>query len=103
MREVDLEEHLDNIIIEMTVRKPESKADAALNWFAKDLGDWHTVFTRYNRWSKKGRWQVIFEALSQEPDLEYLMVDGSIARVHQHGAPKKTLKKPKPLANPEGD
>jgi transposase len=66
-----------------------------------EFGHWHTVFTRYNRWSKKGQWQAIFEALCEDPDLEYLMVDGSIARVHQHGAPKKTLKSKKPLANPE--
>jgi len=69
----------------------------------KDLGNWHTIFTRYNRWSKKGRWQAIFDALSQEPDLEYLMVDGSIVRVHQHGAPKKTAKMSKASANPVGD
>lgn len=58
-----------------------------------ELGHWHTVYTRYNRWSKKGHWKAIFQALSEDPDLEYLMVDGSIARVHQHGAPKKTRKK----------
>jgi transposase len=68
----------------------------------KDFGNWHTVFTRYNRWSKKGHWQTIFESLSQDADFEYLMIDGSIARVHQHGAPKKTLKKRKLLENLEG-
>ncbi|MCP4937139.1 MAG: transposase, partial [bacterium] len=31
----------------------------------------------------------IFEVLSADKDLEYLMVDGSIIRVHQHGAPQK--------------
>ncbi len=55
-----------------------------------DLGNWHTVFTRYNRWSKKGHWQHIFEGLSKDADFEYLMIDGSITRVHQHGAPKKS-------------
>jgi transposase len=64
-----------------------------------DLGNWHTVFTRYNRWSQKGRWKIIFEVLSKDADFEYLMVDGSIARVHQHGAPKKTIKKRKRLEN----
>ena len=53
------------------------------------LGNWHTTFTRYNRWSKSGRWETIFMALSQDADFEYLMVDGSIVRVHQHGVPKK--------------
>ena len=56
----------------------------------EEFGHWHRVYVRYNRWSKKGVWEGIFEALSDDKDLEYLMVDGSIARVHQHGAPKKT-------------
>ena len=67
----------------------------------QDLGNWHTVFTRYNRWSKGGRWQAIFETLSKDADFEYVMVDGSITRVHQHGAPQKTLKNRSRLENPE--
>ena len=55
----------------------------------KEFGHWHRVYVRYNRWSKKGVWTRIFEALSMDRDLEYLMVDGSITRVHQHGAPPK--------------
>ncbi len=56
----------------------------------ENFGNWHRVYVRYNRWSAKGVWNRIFESLSDDPDLEYLMVDGSIVRVHQHGAPKKT-------------
>ncbi len=66
----------------------------------EDLGNWHTVFTRYNRWSKKGRWERLFGVLSEEADFEYLMIDGSIARVHQHGAPQKKPRKRKLLENP---
>lgn len=69
----------------------------------EELGHWHTVFTRYNRWSKKGRWASIFDVLSQGTDWEYLMIDGSIVRVHQHGAAKKTLRKQKRWGIPEAD
>ena len=55
-----------------------------------DFGHWHRVYVRYNRWSKKGVWERIFTTMSDDPDLEYVMVDGSIVRVHQHGAAKKT-------------
>ena len=55
-----------------------------------DFGHWHRVYVRYNRWSKKGIWERIFTTMSDDPDLEYVMVDGSIVRVHQHGAAKKT-------------
>ena len=59
--------------------------------------------SRYNRWSKSGRWEGIFTVLSQDADVEYLMVDGSIVRVHQHGAPKKQLRKRKRWASHEAD
>ena len=56
------------------------------------FGHWHRVYVRYNRWSHKGTWAKILAAVADDPDLEYLMVDGSIVSVHQHGAPKKTPK-----------
>lgn len=55
----------------------------------EEFGNWHRVYVRYNRWSHKGYWEKIFSQLSQDRDLEHLMVDGSITKVHQHGAPKK--------------
>ena len=69
----------------------------------EEFGHWHRVYVRYNRWSKKGVWEGIFEALSDDKDLEYLIVDGSIARVHQHGAPKKTHEMRNVSVSPEGD
>ena len=65
----------------------------------KEFGHWHRVYVRYNRWSEKGDWARIFEALSADRDMEYLMVDGSITRVHQHGAPQKKARQRKPLAS----
>ncbi|WNK19427.1 IS5 family transposase [Halomonas piscis] len=55
----------------------------------ESFGRWHTVYMRYNRWSRKGVWQRIFDTVADDPDLEQLMIDGSIVRVHQHGASKK--------------
>ena len=54
------------------------------------LGDWNSVFQRFNRGAKKGVWQQVFDAL-QDPDLEWLMFDATIVRaqVHAAGAPKK--------------
>ncbi len=66
-----------------------------------DFGHWHRVYVRYNRWSKKGVWERVFKAMADAPDLEYLMVDGSIVRVHQHGATKKTNKQTKLRASRE--
>ena len=58
-----------------------------------DFGHWHRMYVRYNRWSKKRIWERVFKTMADDPDLEYLMVDGSIVRVHQHGAAKKTNKR----------
>lgn len=66
----------------------------------REYGHWHRVYVRYNRWSHKGIWQQVFKAVAGDPDLEYLMVDGSIVRVHQHGAAQKKNKQSKHKADP---
>jgi transposase len=68
--------------------------DAVL-WIAKtaapwrDLperfGNWNSVWRRFDRWARNGRWQKIFEVL-QDPDLEWLLLDSTIIRAHQHAA-----------------
>lgn len=50
-----------------------------------EYGNWDTVYHRYNEWCKKGRWHQIFEAL-QDPDLEWLLIDSTVIRAHQHAA-----------------
>lgn len=58
------------------------------------FGDWNSVFRRFSRWSEKGVWRRVFEAMSDDPDFEYLIVDSTIVRAHQHasGAQKKGLR-----------
>jgi len=55
------------------------------------LGDWHTTYTRFSRWGKKGVWQRVIEAVSADADLEALFIDSTVVRAHQHaaGAQKK--------------
>jgi transposase len=62
--------------------------------FRRCSGDWNSVFRRFSRWSIKGVWWRIFEAMSDDPDFEYLIVDSTIVRAHQHaaGAKKRGLK-----------
>ncbi len=50
-----------------------------------DLGKWNTVFKRFRDWVKADVFQRMFDALSDEPDMEFAMIDGTIVKVHRHG------------------
>ena len=52
------------------------------------FGSWNSVFQRFRRWAKAGVWKQVFQAL-QEPDLDWLMIDSTTVRAHQHAAGQK--------------
>jgi len=47
------------------------------------FGKSNSVFQRFRRWAKKGVFERLFEVLSEEPDFEYALIDGTIVSVHQ--------------------
>jgi putative transposase len=51
-----------------------------------EFGPWKTVFNRFDRWSKNGKWRRLFEFLRTDVDSEWQSIDSTINRVHQHGA-----------------
>ena len=53
------------------------------------FGSWNSAFRRFSRWSAKGVWHRIFAAMADDPDFEYLIVDSTIIRAHQHAAGAK--------------
>ncbi len=55
----------------------------------KRFGNWHTVYTRMNRWSKNGVLDRVFEHLQREQiirvKVEALGLDSTIVKVHPDG------------------
>ena len=62
------------------------------------FGPWNTVFKRYRDWVKGDVFKRLFDAVSDEPDMEYAMIDATIVKVHRHGQGAKGGPKIKPSA-----
>jgi transposase len=68
------------------------------------FGDFRVVHMRFSRWSRKGVWQQVFEALTQDADNEYAMIDSTIVRAHQHsGGAKGGMPRAKALVGARAD
>src|SRR3979411_2595399 len=66
----------------------------------KRFGNWHTIYTRMNRWSKSGVMDRVFEKLQLEQivriKIEAIALDSTSVKVHPDGtgALKKTDRRP---------
>lgn len=49
-----------------------------------EFGKPDSIYRAFLRWSKKGKLMKIFEYLSKEADLEWVFIDGSYVKAHQH-------------------
>ena len=64
------------------------------------FGNWHTIYTRMNRWSKTGVWDRLFVELQQAGvlavELKVVSLDSTSVKVHPDGtgAEKKTGRRP---------
>ena len=50
------------------------------------LGRWKSVHQHFGRWAKSGVFERIFKLLASDHDNEYMMIDATIVRAHQHSA-----------------
>jgi len=73
----------------------------------KRFGNWHTIYTRMNRWSKSGAMDRVFEKLQLEQivriRIEAFSLDSTSVKVHPDGTGALKKTDLKPLANPAAD
>lgn len=50
----------------------------------ESYGDWKNTHRRFCRWRDSGKWEALLESVMLEPDFEWLMIDASHIKVHQH-------------------
>ena len=85
-------------------------AEQGCKWrgLPKRFGNWHTIYTRMNRWAKAGVLDRVFEQLQRQQivriKIESVALDSTIIKVHPDGtgALKKTARKPLAAAAADG-
>ena len=66
-------------------------AEQGCKWrgLPKRFGNWHTIYTRMNRWAKNGVLDAVFEKLQREQfvriKIEAVSMDSTIVKVHPDG------------------
>ena len=53
------------------------------------FGPWNSVFRRFRRWAQSDVFERIFKAVSDDPDFECVLIDGTIVNVHQKASGAK--------------
>ena len=61
------------------------------------FGRWNSQFRRFRRWAKADIFKSLFRDMSNDPDLEYALIEGTIAQVHQKATGAKGGPSIKPL------
>lgn len=73
----------------------------------KRFGNWHTIYTRMNRWSKNGTLDRVFEKLQLEQivriRIEAFSLDSTSVKVHPDGTGALKKTDPSPSANLAAD
>ena len=84
-------------------------AENSCKWrsLPKRFGNWHTIYTRMNRWAKAGVLDRLFEQLQHQQliriKIEDVSLDSTIVKVHPDGTGALKKSDRKPSGSPEAD
>ena len=62
------------------------------------FGNWNSVYVRFRDWVRADVFKRLFDACTDDPDMEYAMVDATIVKVHRHGPGAKGGLRARPSA-----
>lgn len=48
------------------------------------FGKWEAVYSRFSEWSESGKLLKLFKELRRDPDFEWISIDSTSIKVHQH-------------------
>uniref|UniRef100_UPI0019192CF2 IS5 family transposase n=1 Tax=Psychrobacter sp. 1044 TaxID=2772562 RepID=UPI0019192CF2 len=48
------------------------------------FGKWYVIYQQYRYWRITGKWQKLMSIITQNYDGEWLFIDGSVVKAHQH-------------------
>ena len=63
------------------------------------FGNWNSVFQRFRYWAERDVFRKMFDVLSDDPDMEYALLDATIVHVHRHAHGAKGGLKARPSAS----
>ena len=75
-----------------------ARAGCAWRLLPEEYGAWNSIYKRFARWQEKGVWRALLDRLSDDADLEWVMLDSTVVRAHACAAGVKKMQVIKLLA-----
>jgi transposase len=74
-----------------------ARSGAQWRLLPKEYGYWNAIYRRFACWSEQGVFEQLHQELTDDADMEHLLIDSTIIRAHPcaAGASKKVAAKPR--------